>query len=743
MSPGKGISIAKQQASRPGTAVGYHFGTFKGVYTPNLLTILGVIMYLRFGWVLGNVGLMPTLLIVSLSTAITLLTALSISALATNMKVGGGGAYYIISRSLGVEAGAAVGLPLFIAYSLGVSFYIVGFAESIVALAPELSPTLVGIITLLALTLLTLKSADLALKAQFLILILVGLSLVSLFAGQPPETLTVTHQTPIPAKEPFWAVFAIFFPAVTGILAGLAMSGDLKEPARSLPLGTLGAVLTSYVVYMVIPLFLGQMVPDDRLLRAHPLIMREIARWGDLILLGLWGATLSSAMGSLLGAPRMLQALARDDVAPRLLGRGYGRGRDPRLATLITFLIALSGILLGDLNLIAPILTMFFLTTYGLLNLSAALEGLVGSPSWRPAFPVHWGLSLLGTIGCFAVMFMINAGATLIAMLIVAGVYALMQRRSLQARWGDMRYGILTLLAEMIIYRLAQSQPDARTWKPNILVLSGTPTARWHLIALADAISHGQGLLTVATILPESGTTPERLDSVTATIADYLERRGIQALVKTQTAPDTYTGAQRLVDTYGFGPLVPNKILLGDTEKPEHFLAYADLIMRVSQTRRNLIIVREGEEPPEFDPTPGIDIWWGRTRNNAGLMLALAYLLQTSPEWEGSQLTLKTIVREQDEYDEAAKRLQAFIEDSRLEAEVEVLIQPAGEIFDTIRQASQQANLVLIGLREPEPEETPEVYRQYYQSLLDHTRDFPPTAIVLAAEEIEFQRIFR
>jgi hypothetical protein len=154
---------AKSPSPQSETVTGYRFGTFKGVYTPNLLTILGVIMYLRFGWVLGNVGLIPTLLIVTLATAITLITALSISALATNMKVGGGGAFYIISRSLGVEAGAAVGLPLFIAYSLGVSFYIVGFAESVVTLTPGLSPTLIGVIVLFTLTFLALKSADLVL----------------------------------------------------------------------------------------------------------------------------------------------------------------------------------------------------------------------------------------------------------------------------------------------------------------------------------------------------------------------------------------------------------------------------------------------------------------------------------------------------------------------------------------------------------------------------------------------------
>ena len=724
-------------------AAGYRFGTFKGIYTPNLLTILGVIMYLRFGWVLGNVGLLPTLLIVTLSTAITFITALSIAALATNMKVGGGGAYYIISRSLGVEAGAAVGLPLFIAYSLGASFYIVGFAESIVALTPGFSAKLIGVAVLCSLALLALKSADLALKTQFLILILVALSLISFFAGRPVAPLAADAGIPIPAKEPFWAVFAVFFPAVTGILAGLAMSGDLKDPARSLPRGTLGAVLTSYAIYMAIPLFLGQMAADDRLLRAHPMIMRDIARWGDLILLGIWGATLSSAMGSLLGAPRMLQALARDDVAPRWLGRGYGRRRDPRLATLATFLIALSGVLLGDLNLIAPILTMFFLTAYGLLNLSAAIEGLIASPSWRPAFHVHWSVSLLGAGSCLAVMFMINAGASIMATLVVAGVYTLMQRRRLKARLGDLRYGILTLLAAVIIYRLARRQPDARTWKPNILVLSGAPTARWHLIDLADAISHGQGLLTVATVLPEASTTPERLDSVTTTIEDYLEKYGVQALVKVQSAPDTLTGIQRLVDTYGFGPLVPNTILLGETERSEHFLAYAELIMRLYRTRRNVIIVREGEESPLLEPTPRIDVWWGRERSNAGLMLALAYLLHTSPAWERAHLTLKTIVRAPEDYEDASKRLETFVANSRLNAEVEVIVQPQGDIFDTIRDASQAASLAFIGMREPEPDETPQAYRDYYRSLLDRTEDFPPTAMVLAAEDIKFQQIFQ
>ena len=314
------------------------FGAFKGVFTPSVLTILGVIMYLRFGWVLGNVGPLQTILIVTMATGITFLTALSISAIATNMKVGGGGVYYMISRSLGVEAGAAVGLPLFLAQALGISFYIAGFSESVVNIYPELSQTMVGLVTLILLTGLAFVSADMALKTQFVILALIVASLVSFFSGSAPSNIVFDEAKFHALRETnFWVVFAVFFPAVTGIEAGLAMSGDLKDPAKSLPRGTLGAVITGYLVYLAIPVFLWMQISDRRILVTDPLIMAKIARHENLIIAGLWGATLSSALGALLGAPRTLQALARDRVLPRILGKGHGPSDEPRIATLVAF----------------------------------------------------------------------------------------------------------------------------------------------------------------------------------------------------------------------------------------------------------------------------------------------------------------------------------------------------------------------------------------------------------------------
>ena len=370
-------------ATKPPEQQGYRFGTFKGVFTPSILTILGVIMYLRMGWVLGNVGLPATLLIVILASSITFLTGLSITALATNMKVRGGGAYYIISRSLGVEAGAAIGLPLFFAQALGISFYISGFAESVSAVYPFLSPKMVGVVTLVILAVVSYVSADLALKTQFFIMALVVISLVSFFAGHSPDIASFDlTSVVVPLKLPFWAVFAVFFPAVTGILSGVAMSGDLKNPARSLPLGTISAVLIGFVIYLAVPIFLSVVVKDNRILLADSMVFQKVARWGNLVLYGIWAASLSSAVGTMLGAPRTLQALANDRVLFRFIGRCYGKGKEPRVAAVIAFMIGLCGILMGNLNLIAPVITMFFLTSYCLLNLSAGFEELISNKEY-------------------------------------------------------------------------------------------------------------------------------------------------------------------------------------------------------------------------------------------------------------------------------------------------------------------------------------------------------------------------
>ncbi len=712
--------------------------TFGGVFTPSILTILGVIMYLRFGWVVGNVGLLGTFAVVTLSTTITFLTALSIAAISTDQQVRIGGAYYMISRSLGIEAGGAIGIPLFLAQGLSVALYTVGFAESMVGVFPSLNEKAVGIATTLAVTGLALTSARIAIRAQYFIMGAIGLSLLSLLFGGPVES-TAAEVAARAAGEPesFWKVFAVFFPAVTGIMAGVNMSGDLENPGRSIPRGTFAAIGTGYAVYMIVPILLVWRV-DVGALQMDPLVMRRMAFWGDAILMGVWGATLSSAVGSILGAPRVLQALARDGTLPRslsFLGAGSGADDSPRVGTVVTLALALTAVWFGNLNIIAPILTMFFLTTYGVLNISAGIEKLLHSPSFRPLFNVHWSLSLLGALGCISMMFLINPAATVVAAIFVTGIFLWLERRGLEAAWGDVRMGIWLTLTRAGLMRLKR-QVDPRNWRPHLLVFTGAPMKRWHLVELANSFTHNRGLFTVATVLRSRSATLERRKALEESIQDFLSKRGIAALSRVISATDPFVGAERLGETYGLGTLVPNTIILGDTSQEDHIPAYCRMVEHFYYSKRNVIIVREDEEH-RFGKKEIIDIWWGGLQGNGALMLILAYLLQTSFHWRGARVRLKMVVPDEDAAREARKNLAAMAERTRTGAEPHVLAAQDRPFLEILQESSADADLVFLGIAEPDPGEM----ESYYPELRKRTQGLPSTVFVLAAEEIAFREV--
>lgn len=296
-------------------------GTFLGVYTPSILTILGVILFLRTGWVVGNVGIQQAILIVVIANLVTLATALSLAAVATNMRVGAGGAYYMISRSLGVEVGAAIGIPLFLAQAFSVTLYAFGLAESLQLIWPGLPQRPIAIITILVVALLAARGAGLALKLQLPIMGGIALSLLVLLIGVAetfPETLQLGG---VQGGETFWPVFAVFFPAATGIMAGVSLSGDLRRPERSIPVGTIAAVLTGFVVYLGVVIALGLAATARQLVDDNLIWFTLAGGLSFLIFPGLWGAIFSSAVGSVLGAPRTLQAMVDDRVLPRIIGR--------------------------------------------------------------------------------------------------------------------------------------------------------------------------------------------------------------------------------------------------------------------------------------------------------------------------------------------------------------------------------------------------------------------------------------
>jgi amino acid transporter len=719
-------------AARPGG-----LGTFGGVFTPSILTILGVIMYLRFGWVVGNVGLAQTLLIVTLSTSITFITALSVAAIATDQQVRIGGAYYMISRSLGIETGGAVGVPLFFAQALSVALYTVGFAESVVQAFPGLSVRWVGIAVTLGVAVLALTSARVAIRAQYVIMGAIGLSLLSLLAGSPLDGAEVQGFAGGSGDVGFWTVFAVFFPAVTGIMAGVNMSGDLKDPGESIPRGTFAAIGTGYLIYMLLPVLLV-LRADTATLVSDPLVMRRIAIWGDAILLGVWGATLSSAVGSILGAPRVLQALARDGVLPggfQWLGKGAGPEDEPRNGTILTLGIALVAVWFGDLNLIAPILTMFFLTTYGVLNVAAGVERFLGSPSFRPRFRVPWYVSLLGATGCLAVMVLVNMPATIVAVVVVGAVYIWLERRGLKATWGDVRGGLWMAMTRAGLLR-HRTEADPKNWRPHLLVLSGAPKRRWHLIDLASSISHSRGLLNVATVVPREAMTAQRQSSLEGSIREYLDRRGVQSLVRVISADDAFQGAELLVDAYGLGALHPNTVLLGDSENEESRRRYAQMVGHFHANQRNVVIVHEGAAHT-FGDRERIHIWWGGLRGNGSLMLIFAYLLRTSLRWRNAEVRLKMVVDDEAAAEGVRDNLDQILERSRTGARADVLTADGRPFSEILRSESADADLVMMGMAEPD-----DAFGDYLRRINEWTRDMDATTIfVLASEGIAFREV--
>jgi amino acid transporter len=728
---------ARVVAGRPGG-----LGTFGGVFTPSLLTILGVIMYLRFGWVVGNVGLGGTLVIVTLSTLITFLTALSIAAIATDQRVRTGGAYYMISRSLGIETGGAVGIPLFLAQALSVALYTVGFAEAVVGVFPSADARTVGIVTTILVAALALVSAKAAIRSQYIIMAAIALSLISLVLGSPLDLGGVEATAAVAAqpRESFWVVFAVFFPAVTGIMAGVNMSGDLEDPGRSIPKGTFAAIGVGYVIYMALPILLASRV-DTATLLTDPLVMRRISLWGDAILLGVWGATLSSAVGSILGAPRVLQALARDGVLPdrlRWLGKGAGPDDTPRAGTLVTLALALGAVWVGDLNLIAPVLTMFFLTTYGVLNVAAGVERFLGSPSFRPQFQVPWVFSMLGAVGCVAVMLLINPLATLAAAVVVLVVFVLLERQGLEATFGDVRRGVWMSITRAGLLRI-RSESDPRNWRPHFLVLSGAPTRRWPLIELADSFTQSRGLLTVATVVPVDAVSAQRREAQEEGIREYLAKRGVQGLVRVVPAPDPFSGAERLVEYYGLGALSPNTVLLGDTAREELRDRYCTMIGRLHSARRNLVLVRDAENRG-FGRRGRVDIWWGGLQGNGALLLILGYLLRSSLSWRGADVRMITVVPNEQARERTLEHLSEVIEATRTGVRPVVEVSE-GRSFDEILHAvSKNSDLVLMGLQSPQAVGE-EGYRHYLEEMRERSRGLPTTLFVLAGEEIVFREV--
>jgi len=723
-------------------------GTFSGVFTPSILTILGIILFMRLGYVVGNAGIGRTLIIIGMANVISVLTSISLSAIATNLKVKGGGDYYLISRTLGLEFGGAIGIVLFMAQSISVAFYCIGFGEAVALMLPGyayLTPRIIAVVAISLLFILAWLGADWATRFQYIVMTLLTLAIASFFIGGFPQwnrTVFFQNWMPPAGSMDFWPLFAIFFPAVTGFTQGVSMSGDLKEPGKSLPLGTFLAVGLSIIVYFAVALVFAGVLPNTTLM-TNMGAMKQISWVGGLVDAGVISATLSSAMASFLGAPRILQSLSSDHIFNFLsfFAKTEAATNNPRRAVLLTAGIAYATIGLGQLNLIARVVSMFFLISYGLLNYATYYEAHAASPSFRPRF--HWfdkRLSLLGFLSCLAIMLSIDMKNGAIAISILFAIYQYLKRTAGLSRWADSGRSYHLQQVRSHLISAAKGPEHPRDWRPQLIVFTNDPVRRHQILQFAGWIEGGSGLTTAVKMIEGTGAKTEKLRiEAQEALSSDIRKNSLEAFPLVISAPEMQSALHVLSQAHGIGPLRVNTMLinwfdqLGKGISGIEKLKFIQNLSVLYRRGNNIIILKTDQErwgnltDPEVDKSP-IDVWW-QDSANGNLMLLFAYLMTRNDLWEDAGIRL--LVEESEEgAGKDMMRIKNLIEEYRIDASPEIIKKINA---DTVVETSKNASMVFFPFR----------IRQYKlvdasgYSLQRILNQLPAVSLVLAAEDVD------
>ncbi|MCB9597442.1 MAG: amino acid permease [Sandaracinaceae bacterium] len=647
------------------------FGVFGGVFTPSILTILGVIMYLRLPWLVGTAGLAQTIGIILAAHIVSVCTGLSISSIATDKSVGAGGPYYIVSRSLGLPIGGTLGLALFLGLSFSISLYVIGFSESFLATIGLDPRNLTGIricgtITVVLITVITFISTSLAIKTQYVILALIGISLLAVFFGSPevPAETALIGPPELAEAPSLFALFGVFFPAVTGFTAGVNMSGDLKDPKRSIPTGTMAAIGAGMVVYLGLAIFLAIRVRPEEL-RENRRVLEDLAVWGPAVTAGIWGATLSSALGSILGAPRILQTISSDGITPRWFAKGYGKTNEPRNALLLAFAIGEVGILVAELEAIAEIVSMVFMATYAFLNIACAIESIV-SPDFRPEFRIPKTISVVGAVASILLMIQLNLAAMAGATTMMALLYVFLQRRQLQLESGDAWEGVWSSLVRAGLHRLSKADRQHRNWRPNILMFrpdDGSP--RVGLRRTASTLITGNGMLTdVRLRRPDEAPAPEDPVALDAgPVVGVFDER-----VETE---DPYETIHAFARHRGFSGLEPNTVLLDWDAYAVEPARFGALVDQLRELDLNTLLFSDTSH--QASGPPRVDVWW-RSESSPALGIALVRFITSSTAFRTASIRFTTVTRDASLNDGLRSSARRMLEESRVTADVEVLL---------------------------------------------------------------------
>ncbi len=703
------------------TERGYGFGTLP-VFLAGVSTILGAIMFLRFGYAVAHTGLLGIIGIIFLGHLVTIPTALALAEIATNRKVEGGGEYFIISRSFGPTIGGVIGICLYLSQAISVAFYMIAFAEAFTWLEPVLAdqlgitfdPRWISIPALIMLLgLVVLRGADLGVKMLYVVAATLLGSLVMFFLGSPLEGFdpgAISLMDKIEQPDSFIVVFAIVFPAFTGMTAGVGLSGDLRNPRKSLPRGTLWATVAGMIVYVAV-VFKLHISASPEALAEDQLIMAQIAVWGPAILIGLCCATLSSAIGSVLVAPRTLQALGADNTLPGKRGNtwvshGTGAANDPRHATIVTGVLALVIVIVGNVNLVATLISMFFMVTYGSLCAISFLEHFAARPSYRPSFRSRWYISLLGAIMCFLLMFQISFVFAILAILVLVVLYqGLRIAKGGEGDLASLFHNVITQATRYMQIRLQQRRVDqtSEEWRPSVIMVNDRTFDRRSPLTMLRWLCHRYGFGTYVHFIKGmlTETTFSESNAVRSRLLDLAKRQNSTVYMDTVVSPSIISALAQTLQVPGVSGMSNNSILFEFAQRDslDVVKSVVDQCQFAADTDMTLMVLRHSET--HFGSRDSIHVWltWN-DKANANTMILLSYILLGHPDWQQAQVQVFAALPGA-EVEETQREFAQLINEGRLpisEKNIEYIETDTAETFrKLVIEKSFDADLTVIG----------------------------------------------
>lgn len=699
------------------------FGTAPVFFTA-ISTLLGAILFLRFGYAVGTLGFYGVLLVILVAYLVSIPTAFAISEIATNQRVEGGGEYFIISRSFGLNIGGTIGIALFFSQAISVAFYVIAFTEAfepvfnwvhntynIVLPRQVVSLPTMGLLALLILK----KGANMGVKALYIVVAILFLSLIMFFIGKTEYSQTVAAgitESPFRNMNSFFIVFAIVFPAFTGMTAGVGLSGDLKNPAKSIPIGTIAGTFTSVVVYVLVVLKLvNSASPEDML--NNQLVMSNIAVWGWIIIpIGLAASTISSALGSVMVAPRTLQALGNDNTFPftgfnKAMAKGKGETNEPFNASVITILIAFVFVALGDVDAVARIISMFFMVTYGSLCLISFLNHFGSSPAYRPTFRSHWILSLIGFVFSVFLMFEMDALYAVLAIvtMVVLYIYISYYHSERQGLESIFRSSLFQINRNLQVYlQKNQSIKKKTSWHPSAICVTEINSDRDNAFRLLTWISSKYGFGTYIQYINGyySRATYDQAKEALDLLIERAESRKSNVYVDTIVSPSYTSAIAQIIQLPGISGLDNNLTLFEyDKKDPVNLEQIAENYSLVRSGGYDVCILGGSNRGVNYHE--GIHIWIRRVDyDNLNLMVLLSYIILGHSDWKGGKVKIFN-VRRPGQYDEATDNLLELVKTGRLPISLKniefVVVDENVNLKTLINEKSVKAGLTMIGFR--------------------------------------------